>query len=366
MTTTIDPRPATRLPRKARLILWGKAKSGKTLTALKIARGLVGPDGTICVIDTEYEASTLYADRETFDLVPVDPPFEPTRMAAVVRSIAPHYDAVVVDSATLEWTGEGGSLELIDREKLKLGDNAWAAWSKVTPLHNRFVAALVRCPAHVICTLRAKTVYELVKNPRTGTYEPQEIGLAPVQRDEFPYELDWVARLEPEEAAVKLTVTGARYDGWQGRTVVNPDVAVGAELAAWLHQGMAPAVGRPDEPPSTTPPAAAEDQAPPPEPSAALLEAQDYPQLSEATMTRGQLLNTISTELFRQVRARGDAGRQQRMALLEACFGQSTMREVTTLADDVLAAGLHQMLAKEEGRPTTTQGRREREPGEEG
>ena len=83
-------------------------------------------------------------------------------------------------------------------------------------------------------------------------------------------------------------------------------------------------------------------------------------------MNRGQLLNTISTELFRQVRARGDAGRQQRMALLEACFGKPTMREVATLADDVLEAGLHHMRAKEEGRPTITQGRREREPGEEG
>ena len=83
-------------------------------------------------------------------------------------------------------------------------------------------------------------------------------------------------------------------------------------------------------------------------------------------MTRGQLLNTISTELFRQVRARGDAGRQQRLALLQECFGRPTMREVATLADDVLAAGLHHLLAMGEGRPTTTQGRREREPGEEG
>jgi hypothetical protein len=360
MTTTIHPRPAMRLPRKARLILWGKAKSGKTLTALKIARGLVGPHGTLCVIDTEYEASTIYADRETFDLVPMDPPFEPTRMAAVVRSIAPHYDAVIVDSATLEWTGEGGSLELIDREKLKLGDNAWAAWSKVTPMHNRFVAALVRCPAHVICTLRAKTVYEPVKNPRTGTYEPQEIGLAPVQREEFPYELDWVARLEPEEAAVKLTVTGARYDGWQGRTVVNPDVALGVELAAWLNQGVAPAVVRPDEPPSERTTTATDrevqvpmpDDGPPPSPP-----PERPPQTTPGAMTRGQRLNAITQALFRQVPDRGETGRQQRLALLEACFGKPTMREVTTLADDILAAGFHRLLAK---------GGREREPGEEG
>jgi AAA domain-containing protein len=275
----------------------------------------------------------------------------------VVLSIAPHYDAVIVDSATLEWTGEGGALELIDREKLKLGDNAWAAWSKVTPMHNRFVAALVRCPAHVICTLRAKTVYEQVKNPRTGTYEPQEIGLAPVQREEFPYELDWGARLEPEEAAVKLTVTGARYDGWQGRTVVNPDEALGVELAAWLDQGVAQAEERPDESSSTTLLAATADEASLPEPSPARLRAQDHAQLAKAMMNRGQLLNTISTELFRQVRARGAAGRQQRLALLEACFGTQTMREVTTLAADVLETGLQRLLTRAGG---------EREPGEEG
>jgi hypothetical protein len=355
--TTINPRPATRLPRKARLILWGKAKSGKTLTALKLARGLVGPHGTLCVLDTEYEASTLYADRETFDLVPVDPPFEPTRLAAVVLAIAPHYDAVIVDSATLEWTGEGGALELLDREKLKLGDNAWAAWSKVTPLHNRFVAALVRCPAHVICTLRARTVYEPVKNPRTGKFEPQEIGLAPVQREEFPYELDWVARLEPEEAGVKLTVTGARYDGWQGRTVVNPDVALGAELAAWLNQGVAPAAGQPEEPPAETPttapdrdvPAPMADGGPPPgrPPSAATPES----------MTRGERLNAITQALFRQVPDRGEAGRRHRRALLVACFGTPTMSAVARLADDLLEAGLQHLLA---------QAGPEREPGEEG
>ena len=33
MTTTINPRPATRTQRKGRILLWGKSGSGKTLTA---------------------------------------------------------------------------------------------------------------------------------------------------------------------------------------------------------------------------------------------------------------------------------------------------------------------------------------------
>lgn len=68
MTTSISPRPATRTARKGRILLWGKSGAGKTLTALKLARGLAGPEGTICVIDTDFEASTLYADAHRFDI----------------------------------------------------------------------------------------------------------------------------------------------------------------------------------------------------------------------------------------------------------------------------------------------------------
>ena len=68
MTMSINPRPATRMQRKGRILLWGKSGSGKTLTSLKLARGLAGPVGTICVIDTDYEASTLYADEHRFDI----------------------------------------------------------------------------------------------------------------------------------------------------------------------------------------------------------------------------------------------------------------------------------------------------------
>jgi len=78
------------------------------------------------------------------------------------------------------------------------------------------------------------------------------------------------------------------------------------------------------------------------------------------------VLGAITTALFRLVPGRGDDGRRQRLALLEGCFGQPSMREVATLADDQLAAGLQHLLAQGAGRPTTTRRRREREPGEEG
>ena len=284
--------------------------------------------------------------------------------------LSPHYDVVVLDTGTHEWTGEGGCLEIRDREALRLKDNSWAAWAKVTPAHQRFLETLMRCPAHLIVTLRAKTVTEQVKHEKTGKTEVVDLGLFPQQRydgEEFVYGLDISGRLDPEGEGVCLSITNTRYGRWHGASFLNPDEALGVELAAWLQKGVTPtAVVPPDHSPSTAPPAATEDQAPPPEPSPTRPDAQDHPRPAEATMTRGQLLNAISTELFRQVRARGDAGRRQRVALLEAGFGKPTMGEVATLADDVLAAGLHHLLAKGEDRPTTTQHPREREPGEEG
>jgi hypothetical protein len=157
MTTTVNPRPATRTQRKGRILLWGKSGAGKTLTALKLACGLAGPLGTICVIDTDYEASTLYADAHRFDIEAVDPPFEPDKLTLILKALGPRYDVVVLDTGTHEWTGEGGCLEIRDREALRLKDNSWAAWAKVTPAHQGFLEALMRCPAHLIVTLRART-----------------------------------------------------------------------------------------------------------------------------------------------------------------------------------------------------------------
>jgi hypothetical protein len=216
----------------------------------------------------------------------------------------------------------------------------------VTPAHQRFLETLMRCPAHPIVTLRAKTVTEPIKNEKTGKTEIVDLGLFPQQRydgEEFLYGLDISARLDPEGEGVRLTITNTRYGRWQGASFLNPDEALGVELAAWLNQGVAPtAVVRPDNPPSTTPPAATEDQAPPPEPSPARLEAQDHPRLPKAMMNRGQLLNTISTELFRQVSARGDAGRQQRMALLEACFGPCQINWSTFLLPSGVTYSRHE------------------------
>jgi hypothetical protein len=110
------------------------------------------------------------------------------------------------------------------------------------PVHNRFLEALMRCPAHLIITLRAKTVTEQTRNEK-GKPVVVDLGVFPRQRcdgEEFAYGLDISGRLDPEDQGVRLTITNTRYQAWHGASFLNPDEALGAELATWLDQGVAP------------------------------------------------------------------------------------------------------------------------------
>src|SRR6185369_759712 len=85
--TTLQYRPAVRLSSKAMIGLGGPSGGGKTLSALKIARGLcMGVDEQIFGIDTENGRMLAYAPAEgekpgpekfAFQYLPLEPPFSP-------------------------------------------------------------------------------------------------------------------------------------------------------------------------------------------------------------------------------------------------------------------------------------------------
>ena len=69
-------RKATREKVFLKLAVTGPSGSGKTYSALRLARGLVGPTGKIALIDTENGSASLYADRFQFDVLDIAPPFD--------------------------------------------------------------------------------------------------------------------------------------------------------------------------------------------------------------------------------------------------------------------------------------------------
>src|SRR5688500_6591553 len=96
---TLTYRKAIREQTSVLLALAGSSGSGKTFSALRIGRGLVGPQGKIAVIDTEAGRALHYSDRFDFDHGDMKPPFSPDAYAdAIAAAEGAGYQAIVVDS----------------------------------------------------------------------------------------------------------------------------------------------------------------------------------------------------------------------------------------------------------------------------
>lgn len=225
---------ATKERAKARIALVGPSGSGKTYTALKLATGL---GSNIAVIDTENGTASKYADEfefSTLNLVEFGPL---TYVDAIQAAEQAGFDVLIIDSLSHAWMGRGGALEMVDKEAARSNSgNSFAAWRKVTPLHNALVDALVQCDLHLIVTMRSKTDYVLQPNER-GKMEPRKVGMAPIQRDGLEYEMDIVGDMDLDH---NLVVSKTRCRTLDGYVVNKPDEKMAHIIKDWLTDGAAP------------------------------------------------------------------------------------------------------------------------------
>ncbi|MEQ9135775.1 MAG: AAA family ATPase [Thalassobaculum sp.] len=182
---------AQRKKAKLRVGIFGPSGSGKTMSALKLANGLTGDWQKVCVIDTENNSAHLYSHLGQYSVLHMRAPYTPeSYIEAIHAAEKAGYEAIIIDSITHEWAGEGGILELSDA----LGKDAkssYTVWAKLTPRHNKFIETILQSPAHVICCGRSKQDYALnqvEKNGKTVSV-PEKIGLKAVTREGFDYEM---------------------------------------------------------------------------------------------------------------------------------------------------------------------------------
>ncbi|CCD30241.1 conserved exported hypothetical protein [Candidatus Glomeribacter gigasporarum BEG34] len=223
---------AIRKKAKLRLALTGPSGSGKTYSALLLAKGI---GGRIAVIDTEHGSASLYADVLDFDVLNLAAPFSPERYIEVITDAARSgYDVLIVDSITHEWNGKGGILEIHDRvTRAHPRGNSYTAWAEVTPRHNAFVEALLQSPLHILVTMRSKQ--DFVLTDRNGKQVPQKVGLAPIQRDGFEYEMTVVLDIEQDRHLA--TVSKDRTRLFSDSTPEPITEQTGRQLMEWLEAG---------------------------------------------------------------------------------------------------------------------------------
>lgn len=247
---------ATKAQLKARIGLVGPTGSGKTYTALTLAKHLAG-NGDVVVIDTENGSASKYSGDVADFFIPdaehINPEtgkplritqgdYSPEAYVEAIEAVDREGAAVlVIDSLSHAWMGKGGALELVDQAaKRSRSGNSFTAWRDVTPLQNKMIEAILQCKMHVIATLRSKTEYVVEEDGR-GKKVPRKIGMAPVQRDGLEYEFDIVAEMTADHEAI---FSKSRCSTLADEVVKKPGKGVAETILAWLSDGEERTVDR--------------------------------------------------------------------------------------------------------------------------
>jgi hypothetical protein len=191
--------PATRVGVKPLIGLYGESNSGKTFSALLLARGLAGPSGKVFCIDTESGRAALYADQVPGGFLRADfaPPFSPGRyMEALDVAEGEGADVIVLDSFSHEWFGEGGVLDQAADNEERTKKAGLHNWKQPKLEHARLVMRLMRAKTFVIVCLRAKFKSRQVKDSNGKSTIVKDDHVSPLQDEDLLFEMTCHAEMQ--------------------------------------------------------------------------------------------------------------------------------------------------------------------------
>lgn len=265
----IQLQKAKRTLAKIKLSIGGPTGSGKTLSSLLLAFGLIKaehPEYTdaqcwekICIIDTENASASLYTNFSVgpyrtgeYYTIPIGPPFDATKYIDAIHAAEQGgMQVIIIDSLTHAWTGEGGALDKQGKIAAKTG-NSYTAWRDVTPEHNRLVDAMLQSPCHLIADIRAKMDYIQEKNANNKTVV-RSVGMGLQMRDGIEYEFTTSFMLDNEHTASATKDRTGLFDGKY--FTITPET--GKLIYQWLASGAPEAPKAPAPAPAQPAPAQA-------------------------------------------------------------------------------------------------------------
>ncbi|WP_262315396.1 ATP-binding protein [Lacticaseibacillus parakribbianus] len=230
---------------KVPILLMGASGSGKTLSALLIAKGMlekIQPDleeakqwENIGVIDTEHQRSSLYVNTEhdgvtigSFTKVDLEAPFTADRYEEAFTLLKQAgCQVIIIDSTSSAWSGEGGILNKVDEYGGQIGD-----WKKVGPDQQKLLNLLTRNDVHVIATARSKQGVEVTRTD-TGKVKVEKVGLKPEMKDGTEYEFAITFQLYENHIAQAMKDNSSIFA--QPQVL---DREVGRKIVSWAELGV--------------------------------------------------------------------------------------------------------------------------------
>jgi len=219
---------ATRQIVKLKLAITGVAGAGKTMSALRLARGIVGEQGRIAYLDTENKSSSLYSDRFDFDVLAIDPPFlEKNKFITPINeAVEKNYDLVVIDSASHFYQA---ALDL--KSQLDSRGNQFGNWGRAIENFNSILFAILQSDIHVIVCLRSKIEYVVERN-ENGRTTVSKVGLTPIFRTGTEHEFTTVFDLDIKHNATADKDRTGLFENESFRITEE----TGQKMASWMQQ----------------------------------------------------------------------------------------------------------------------------------
>lgn len=218
-----------------RLNLSAPSGAGKTMSALLLAKGLVGDWSKIAVIDTENGSASLYSHLGEFLTLDLTPPFSPERYTEALNTcLNAGMSCIIIDSSSHEWSGKGGCLEINEAlAQAKYKNNTWSAWNETTPRHDAFVQNLLQAKAHIITCTRSKMETVMGEDRKV-----KKVGLKDIQRDGWEYEL--TVSLSIDRDTHTAIASKDRTNLFEGKDPFIITEQTGVLVKEWCESGEAP------------------------------------------------------------------------------------------------------------------------------
>lgn len=213
--------------------LAGGTNSGKSFSALRVARGIAGPKGKIAALDTEGGRLLHLKQHFDFDAHLLDPPHRPDKYADAAKSAEDAgYDVLLIDSFSMEWVGLGGVLDWQAEEFQRMGSREQvklASWIKPKVAHKAMVYSFLQRRMPIVFSMRAEEKAKKVGNEVKSEW-------APVCNKAFPFEVTVSFMLMQDRQGVIDLSRPHKMEGSHREIFRDGDQLSeehGAKLAAW-------------------------------------------------------------------------------------------------------------------------------------
>jgi len=219
-------RTSERKQAKIKMALQGSAGSGKTMSALLLAKGIVGDYSKVAIVDSEHGSADLYAHLGDYNVLTLEAPFSPEKyMKAIDVCLKAGMEIVILDSLSHSWE------YLLDYHS-KMAGNSFTNWSKITPIQNSLVNKILQSPIHFIATMRTKQDYVL--NQKDGKFVPEKVGLKAIQRNDLDFEFTLVFDIDIKHFA---TSSKDRTNLFSDRPEFKITEGTGTVIRDWCNSG---------------------------------------------------------------------------------------------------------------------------------